>query len=127
MLKGRQYIGSDKCGLFEAVIDSINEHVDQARYERQGFAVRTIAIWRRGDSGGPVLDMENKLVGLVLGGTDGSPTVLEGHERLGAVWCSYIRPIQLILDRIELVTGIRLEPILVDLDERKRNGEEIVL
>jgi Trypsin len=78
-----------------------------------------------GDSGGPVLDEDNRLVGMILGGTEGEPKVLEGHERLGRVFCSYVTPINLILQRVEAVTGLRLEPLLVDLEERERNGEKI--
>jgi hypothetical protein len=39
----------------------------------------------RGDSGAPAVDMRNHLVGMVLGGTEGKPVTLIGHERLGAV------------------------------------------
>jgi hypothetical protein len=81
----------------------------------------------RGDSGGPVLDMQNRLVGMVLGGTDGTPKLLVGHERLGLVHCTYITPMELLLVRVEEATRLRLAPVLVDLQEKIRDGEEISL
>ena len=79
----------------------------------------------RGDSGGPVLDLDNRLIGMVLGGTEGTPKLLKGHERLGEVLCSYITPIRFILERVQEVTNLRLVPVLVDLDQRVADGEEI--
>jgi hypothetical protein len=117
-----------KTGISTAPIHLVYSHVKLPGIEGETseYTITTgVRFSDRGDSGGPVLDMENKLLGMVLGGSDGTPAVLEGHERLGAVWCSYITPIQLILERVALVTGMRLEPILVDLDERERSGEEI--
>jgi hypothetical protein len=117
-----------KTGFSTAPIQLVYSHVKLPGLEgdTSEYTVTTGTPFSdRGDSGGPVLDQNNKLIGMISGGSDGSPTMLKGHERLGVVWCSYITPIDLILDRVERATGMRLEPILVDAEQRKRNGEEI--
>lgn len=46
----------------------------------------------QGDSGAAVVDRQGNLVGVVLSGTRGQPTVLKGHENLGPVFVTYINP-----------------------------------
>jgi hypothetical protein len=53
--------------------------------------------------------------------------LLVGHERLGLVHCTYITPMELLLVRVEEATRLRLAPVLVDLQEKIRDGEEISL
>jgi hypothetical protein len=81
----------------------------------------------RGDSGAPVVDMENHLVGMVLGGTEGNAVNLVGHERLGLVHCTYITPMQFVLKRVEEATGLKLKPIIVDVEKKVEEGAVIYL
>jgi len=43
-----------------------------------------------GDSGAAVVDESGRLVGLILGGTEGKPTELVGYSPLVHIWVSYV-------------------------------------
>jgi len=58
-----------------------------------------------GDSGSAVFNSTGKLVGLVLGGTYGVPVKAIGHEALGEIHLTYMMPIDLIMERLQLLRG----------------------
>lgn len=70
----------------------------------------------KGDSGAAVIDRQGNLIGVVLGGTKGRPTVLKGHENLGPVHVTYITSAPFLLQRISEAFGRRVVVRLVDLD-----------
>jgi len=59
----------------------------------------------RGDLGSFVLDMEGKVVGIVIGGTNGIAKVLSGYEKWGCIFASYITPMKLIKQKVESWIG----------------------
>lgn len=65
-------------------------------------------------------------MGIVIGGTEAEPLLLEGHEHLGKVYASYITPINLITGRIESLTGKRVLVDIIDLDKLKSEEVEFV-
>jgi hypothetical protein len=58
-----------------------------------------------GHCGGPVLYYIGMAVGMVVGGTDRNPKIIEGHESLGSINLHYISPLMPILERVALSTG----------------------
>jgi hypothetical protein len=80
----------------------------------------------RGDSGGPVINTEGKVVGMILGGTNGTPVVLEGHEQLGNVVATYVTPVNLLKERIEHQVGETLLLDVVDVDKLKSEGTDFI-
>lgn len=71
----------------------------------------------RGDSGGVVVDTSGYVVGMVLGGTCGWPKKLVGHEALGELFVTYITPFQLVLKRIDVLTGKHSSLIVPDASD----------
>lgn len=65
---------------------------------REGFA-------KKGDSGAPVVNDGGEVVGFVLGGTDGTPMMLKGHEELGPVCVTYVSSAQMVMQRIAEAFG----------------------
>ena len=70
-----------------------------------------------GDSGGMVVDISGYVVGMVLGGTSGWPKKLIGHEALGELFVTYITPFELVLKRIDVLTGKRSSLIVPDASD----------
>ena len=56
-------------------------------------------IFEWGDSGGPVIDENGNIVGIVLGGMNAIPVVFDGQESLGPVIAAYITPIHVLKER----------------------------
>jgi hypothetical protein len=78
-----------------------------------------------GESGSIVLNDRGMAVGMVLGGTVGKPMTVEGHEDLGSISLHYITPIKVILDRIEMVTGMEAQLDIPDLKKLEEGGTKI--
>ena len=106
-------------GTTKAEIDFIYAHakIDEDQPVTSEYTVVSGSNHRfsdLGDSGGPVIDEANRVVGIILGGTQGEPLMLKGHEHLDHVFATYVSPIQMIMDRIESVTG---EQVLLDMED----------
>jgi hypothetical protein len=74
------------------------------------------ALRKKGDSGAPVVNDGGEVVGLVLGGTDGTPMMLKGHEELGPVCVTYISSAQMVMQRIAEAFG---EEVILQVEDYK--------
>jgi len=68
----------------------------------------------KGDSGAPVISNWGEVLGFILGGSDGRPLVLKGHEELSPVYVTYISPATMVMKRIAKKMG-DVEIIVEDL------------
>jgi Trypsin len=105
-----------KTGITTRPVNVSYAHVQLSGIEGETneYTVTTASTFSdRGDSGGPVVNMKNRLVGMVLGGKDGLPKVLIGQERLGAVHCTYITHMQMLFQLVYDVAGLRLMSVFV--------------
>lgn len=80
----------------------------------------------KGDSGAVTMNRVGECVGIVLGGTYGCPMKLEGHESLGELYVSYITPIELVMQRVQAMTGMDVKIDVPDLEKRAREDVEII-
>ena len=60
---------------------------------------------KSGDSGAIVVNENGQVVGMVIGGDDGVPDVLEGYDHWGALNTTYITPFALIRREVESCIG----------------------
>jgi len=58
-----------------------------------------------GDSGAIVVNENGQVVGMLIGGDDGVPDVLEGYDHWGALNTTYITPFTLIHREVESCIG----------------------
>ena len=58
-----------------------------------------------GDSGAFAMDRGCRVLGMVLGRTEGMPNVLEGYENWGMLFTSYITPMSLVREIVEKLIG----------------------
>jgi hypothetical protein len=108
----------DKC-QFEGT-DLITEE-----YSAYSLPGHPLPFSNHGDSGGPVIDDNGMAVGMIVGGTDGNPKAIEGHESLGAITLHYISPLMPILERIALATGREPHIDIPDLAAVENGGTKI--
>jgi hypothetical protein len=97
-----------KTGVTEAAVQLVYSHVrlPGINGETSEYPVTTGQFFSYGAGfGGPVLDTANRLVGMVLGGTDGTPKRVGGSRTTRKRVLFIYYPIQLILARVEEVAG----------------------
>ena len=79
-----------------------------------------------GESGAPVIDEANRIVGMLLGSLRGEPLLLEGHEQVDSVHVSFVTPMEFVVRRIEGVTGKKVSVDVVDVQKLKDEGVKFV-
>ena len=70
-----------------------------------------------GDLGAPVFDIKGRVCGMVIGGSDEGGKELTGTRYTERVWVSYVSPMQLLMERIKIVTGRDVEVVVADLSK----------
>lgn len=79
-----------------------------------------------GESGAPVIDEGNRVVGMLLGSLRGEPVLVEGHEQVDSLHVSFVTPIEFIIRRIESVMGMKVSVDVVDVQKLKDEGVRFV-
>jgi hypothetical protein len=79
-----------------------------------------------GESGAPVIDEANRIVGMLLGSLRGEPLLLEGHEQVDSVHVSFVTPMEFVIRRIESVTGMNVFVDVADVQKLKDEGVKFV-
>jgi hypothetical protein len=83
-----------KTGVTEGLVDLVYAHakLQDSPEVTEEFTIVSESPLRifsaSGDSGAAVVDEDGFIVGMILGGTEGAPMKLEGHEALGPVWAT---------------------------------------
>lgn len=79
-----------------------------------------------GDSGSPVMGNFGTLKGIIVGGTEGAPVLLEGYSHLGPVVLAYITPWTYIKSSIERTLNCNVILDVVPEDRLASNGKVVL-
>jgi hypothetical protein len=121
-----------KTGVTEAIVDFTYAHakLQDSLDVTEEFTVISESplhiFSASGDSGAAVMGEDGFIVGMILGGTEGTPMKLEGHEALGPVWVTYITPIQAVVHQIEEAIGKSITVDKMDFHALEQAGIRII-